>query len=66
MANDEEKGKTGIFYTRDPAGVLVMFRGQKVFRYRSVAEFVEAHIKGMRALEEKQENELADQYKDKY
>jgi hypothetical protein len=47
-------------------GVLVMFRGRRVFRYRSVAEFIEAHIKGMQALEEKQERELADQYKDQY
>ena len=41
-----------------------MFRGKEVFRYRSVDEFIEVHIKAVRALEEKQEDELASHYKD--
>ncbi len=39
-----------------------MFRGKEVFRYKSVEEFIEVHIKGMKALEEKQEAELERQY----
>ncbi len=41
-----------------------MFRGKEVFRYKSVDEFIEVHIKAVRALEEKQEEELASHYKD--
>jgi hypothetical protein len=33
-----------------------MFRGKQVFRYKSIEEFIEAHIKGAKALEEKQES----------
>ena len=43
--------KTGIFYVKDPAGVLVMWQGKEVSRYRDVKAFVEIHMKGMEALE---------------
>jgi hypothetical protein len=49
---------------KDPAGLVVMFRGKQVFRYKSIEEFIEAHIKGAKALEEKQENALRKYYQD--
>ena len=42
--------------------MVVMFRGKEVFRYKSVEEFLEVHSKAMKALEQKQEDELARQY----
>lgn len=64
MVLDKMKGRTGIFYSKNPDGVVVMFQGKEVFRYKSVDEFIEVHIKAVRALEEKQEEELASHYKD--
>lgn len=64
VSNSSSRGKSGIFYTKDPAGLVVMFRGKQVFRYKSIEEFIEAHIKGAKALEEKQEAELRRYYQD--
>lgn len=64
MTNSSSRGKSGIFYTKDPAGLVVMFRGKQVFRYKSIEEFIEAHIKGAKALEEKQESALRKFYHD--
>ncbi|MEX0942291.1 MAG: hypothetical protein WD002_07070 [Pseudomonadales bacterium] len=63
MANDCKKGKTGIFYTKEPAGVVVMQHGIEVYRYKSVQELVDAHVKGMVALEKEMESVLAKAYK---
>jgi hypothetical protein len=60
------KGKTGVFYTKEPEGVAILFRGQQVFRYKSVDEFIETHIKAVQALEEKQESALASEYQAKF
>lgn len=63
MTNDHKKGRTGIFYTKDPAGVVVMQDGKEVCRYKSVQELVDAHVKGMVALEKEMEAVLARAYK---
>lgn len=63
MANKSEKGKTGIFYVKDPPGVVVMLRGEVMHRYKNVQELVEAHVKGVAALERQMEEELAKHYK---
>ena len=64
VSNSSSRGKSGVFYTKDPAGLVVMFRGKQVFRYKSIEEFIEAHIKGAKSLEEKQESALRKYYKD--
>jgi len=63
MADDKDKGKTGIFYVKDPAGVVVMQNGEALYRYKSVQELVEAHVKGILALEREMEKELAKHYR---
>ena len=55
--------KTGIFYTKAPPGVVVMWRDEVVQRYVSVDELVEAHVKGMAALEREMERVLEAQYR---
>ncbi len=61
-----EQKKTGIFYVKGPPGVAVMWQGREMYRYRSVEELVQAHVKAVRALEavqgEKIENLIAGQY----
>ena len=51
MSDKKARLRSGIFYRKDPAAVVVMFRGKEVFRYKSVEEFIEVHIKAMKALE---------------
>jgi hypothetical protein len=63
MANDSSKGRTGIFYVKDPAGVVVMKDGEEIYRYKNVQEFVEAHAKGMAALEREMESEIEKAYR---
>jgi len=63
MADDKVKGKTGIFYVKDPAGVVVMQNGEVLYRYKSVQELIEAHVKGIVALEREMEDELAKHYR---
>ena len=63
MANEDTKGKTGIFYTKDPPGVVVMQQGKIVHSYKSVTELVDAHTKGIAALEREMEDVLARHYK---
>ncbi|MBD3647719.1 MAG: hypothetical protein HUJ31_09775 [Pseudomonadales bacterium] len=59
--------KTGIFYVKDPAGVVVMWEGQEVYRYRNVEQFVAAHIHAVKAIEsvkgEKIEKLIEGQYR---
>ena len=62
MSDKKAIPRSGIFYRKDPPAVVVMFRGKEVFRYKSVEEFIEVHIKAMKALEQKQEDELERQY----
>ena len=54
MSSEKLKAKSGIFYSKNPSGVVGMFRGKEVFRYKTVEELIEVHIKAMNALEEKQ------------
>ena len=59
LANEDSKGKSGIFYTKDPPGVVVMQQGKIVHTYKSVTELVDAHVKGVAALEREMEEVLA-------
>ncbi len=43
--------KTGLFYVKNPAGVVVMWQGQERARYPSVEAFVSTHLEGMAAIE---------------
>lgn len=63
MPNETAKGKTGIFYVKDPAGVVVMKDGEEIYRYKTVQELVEAHAKGMVALEREMESEIEKVYR---
>lgn len=63
MTDAAPKASTGIFYVKDPPGVVVMLRGKVMQRYKNVQELVEAHVKGVAALERQMEEELARHYK---
>ena len=62
LSDEKVAAKSGIFYSKNPSGVVGMFRGKEVFRYKTVEELIEVHIKAMNALEEKQESELEKNY----
>jgi hypothetical protein len=49
MSNDQVK-RSDIFYVNEPAGVMMMWRGEVVERYASVEALVEGHLKGQQAL----------------
>ena len=55
--------KTGIFYTKAPPGVVVMWRDEVMQCYASVGELVETHVKGIAALEREMERVLEAQYR---
>ncbi len=55
--------KTGIFYSKDPKGVVVMCEGKEISRYRSVDELVETHVKGLEALQRELDATIESQYK---
>ncbi|MFT6431983.1 MAG: hypothetical protein ACJAVI_000018 [Candidatus Azotimanducaceae bacterium] len=57
------KKKTGIFYVKDPEGVVVMWDGKEVSRYLSVNELVETHLKGLSALEREMNEAIEAQYR---
>ena len=40
--------KTGIFYRKDPAGVVVMLEGEAVFEYKTVEDFIRTHVRPSR------------------
>lgn len=63
MTGKLKKTRTGIFYVKDPPGVVVMQHGKVMHRYKNVGELVEAHVKGIAALERQMEEELARHYK---
>ena len=60
--SDEDR-KTGIFYSKDPAGIVVMLDGKVTHRYKTKRELVEAHVKGVAALEREREDVLESHYK---
>ena len=39
--------KTGIFYRKDPAGVVVMLEGETVFEYKTVDDFIRTHVRAV-------------------
>ena len=43
--------KTGLFYAKNPPGVVVMWQGQERARYASVEAFVSTHLEGLAAME---------------
>ena len=55
--------KTGIFYVKDPVGVVIMHEGVEISRYRTVDELIETHVKGLAALERELDSVIEDQYK---
>lgn len=59
----EEEKKTGIFYVKDPAGIVVMLDGEVMHRYKTRREFVEAHVKGIAALEREMNDLLERHYR---
>lgn len=50
-----DNGKTGIFYVKDPAGVVVMKSGKEIARYDSVQAFVASHEEGLQAISNRDE-----------
>ena len=62
LSDEKVVAKSGIFYSKNTSCVVGMFRGKEVFRYKTVEELIEVHIKAMNALEEKQESELEKNY----
>ena len=49
------QGKTGIFYVKDPAGVVVMKSGKEIARYDTVQALVAAHEEGLQAISNRDE-----------
>lgn len=54
----DTKRRTGIFYTKDPAGVAMFWRGKEVYRYKNVDELVAAHMKAVGDMHKAQEDSL--------
>jgi len=51
-----DKKKTGIFYVKDPSGVVVMDKGVEIARYDSIDAFVNKHKEGLFAIGRLEEN----------
>ena len=47
-------GKTGIFYRRDPASVVVMLEGKTVFEYKTVEDSVRTHVRSVNDLNKRE------------
>ncbi len=54
-----------MFKHPDTGVIVVMWQGRKIAQYNSMDEFVDDHLAGIEALERKQEELLADAYRDK-
>lgn len=54
--------RTGIFYTKEPEGVVVLKEGVRLYRYDSIDELIEAHVAGAEAIEREREKIIAAQY----
>ncbi len=65
MSGNDQKSRTGIFALSKGAGIVVYWEGREICRYASMAEFIDAHLAGVAALEKKQEDLLAAHYRDK-
>lgn len=53
MSSDK---KTGIFYVKNPSGVVIMDKGVEIARYESVDAFVNKHKEGLYAIGRLEEN----------
>jgi hypothetical protein len=42
--------KTGVFYVKDPAGVVVIKSGKEIARYDTVQALVASHEEGLQAI----------------
>ncbi|MBV1879600.1 MAG: hypothetical protein KUG79_18300 [Pseudomonadales bacterium] len=57
--------RSGIFYVKNPTGVVVLNKGIEIARYDSVESFVEEHQAGLLAIQDRQdklEQAIAAQY----
>ena len=59
-----DKGKTGVFKEPGQGAIVVLWQGRKICQYDSMEAFVDSHIAGIDALERKQEDLLAESYRD--
>ena len=64
MTRRKLKSRTGIFHSKNPTAIVVMWRGQEICHYGSMDEFVDSHLALVETLEKKQEDVLAEAYRD--
>ena len=62
MADKSSEPRTGVFFSKAGKDYVVLWQGLEVARYGSIADFIEAHQRGLDALEEDQDNLLAKYY----
>ena len=58
-----ENKQSGLFHSKSGGDYVLLLRGQEVCRYQTVADFVESHYQGIKALEESQVNLLEKYYR---
>ena len=63
MTDNVDKQHTGIFFSTARQDYVVLWEGREVCRYESIDDFVEAHQKGLLALEENQADLLSEYYR---
>ena len=63
MTDNVDKQRTGIFFSKARQDYVVLWEGREVCRYESIDDFVEAHQKGLLALEENQADLLSEYYR---
>ena len=51
----DKPGRTGIFYVKNPNGIVVLRQGKEIARYATVDDFVAIHEEGLRAIEQRDE-----------
>ena len=56
--------KTGVFKRGSGDSVIVLWRGQEIATYPSMAAFVESHMHGQLVLQQRQEDLLEQEYRD--
>jgi len=63
MTDNVDKQRTGVFFSKARQDYVVLWEGREVCRYESIDDFVEAHQKGLQALEENQADLLSEYYR---
>lgn len=63
MTTADPSKRSGVFYSKTGKDYVVLWQGREICRYQTMADFVNAHVEGLKALDDSQADLLESYYR---